>query len=337
VFAQGFFAEIRIYDESMTSSPRKIIIDTDPGVDDAMAIFAALASQELDVLGLTTVFGNAATDITTQNALTLLDIAGRSDIPVAAGAAAPLVGDYLGPVPQVHGHNGLGDAQVAASARSVTEQPAADFIYNLVAGDPGNVTLLAVGPLTNLAHALQRCPDLAAMVDEVVVMGGNALVPGNATPVGEANINNDPEAADLVFGASWQVTMVGLDVTHQVNLSGAALDRIAATNTPTAHLLGQAVPHYRSFFEATNGIDGIFVHDPTAVIALLEPDAFVMNDWPLRVETQSFSRGKTWPNMGNTDEAVPAAWQNRPPVKVCTGVDAERVGAAVEALLTASA
>jgi len=121
----------------------------------------------------------------------------------------------------------------AASARSLTEQPAADSIYNLVAGDPGNVT--------------------------------------------------------------------------------------------------------RSFFEATNGIDGIFVHDPTAVIVLLEPDAFVMNDWPLRVETESFSRGKTWPDMGNTDEAVPAAWQNRPPVKVCTGVDAERVGAAVEALLTASA
>lgn len=166
-------------------------------------------------------------------------------------------------------------------------------------------------------------------------MGGNALVPGNATPVAEANINNDPEAADMVFGAPWQVTMVGLDVTHQVNLAGAALDRIAATDMPTAQLLGQAVPLYRSFFEATNGIDGIFVHDPTAVIALLEPELFTINEWPLRVETQSFSRGKTWPNMGNTDEAVPAAWQGRPTVKVCSGVDAPRVAAAVEALLTA--
>ncbi|MCL4122214.1 UNVERIFIED_CONTAM: hypothetical protein GTU68_013866 [Idotea baltica] len=300
-----------------------------------MAIFAALASTRLDVLALTTVFGNAATDVTTQNALVLLDCADRSDIPVAAGAAAPLAGTYLGPVPQVHGHNGLGDAEVRLSRRAPVDQTATELIYEHVSNDPGNVTLLALGPLTNLAQALEQFPDLPQLVDEVVIMGGNALVPGNATPVAEANINNDPEAADMVFGAPWQVTMVGLDVTHQVNLAGAALDRIAATDTPTAQLLGQAVPLYRSFFEATNGIDGIFVHDPTAVIALLEPELFTINEWPLRVETQSFSRGKTWPNMGNTDEAVPAAWQGRPTVKVCSGVDAPRVAAAVEALLTA--
>jgi inosine-uridine nucleoside N-ribohydrolase len=318
----------------VNSGPRKIIIDTDPGVDDAMAIFAALASPSLDVQALTTVFGNAATNVTTRNALTLLDIAGRADIAVAAGADNPLDGDYLGPVPQVHGHNGLGDALVIPSQRATTGQPAAKMIYDIAAGDPGQVTLLALGPLTNLAQSLQQFPDVADLVDQVVIMGGNALVPGNATPVAEANINNDPEAADLVFGASWQVTMVGLDVTHQVNLSGAALDRIAATDTPTAQLLGQAVPLYRTFFETTNGIDGIFVHDPSAVIALLEPEAFTFSDWPIRVETQSFSRGKTWPNMGNTDEAVPVAWQNRPTVRVCTGVDAPHVAAAVEALLT---
>ena len=313
---------------------RKIIIDTDPGVDDAMAIFTALASPELDVLALTTIFGNASTEITTRNARTLLEVAGRTDIPVAGGETTPIASRYLGAVPQVHGHNGLGDASVAPPTHPALEQSAADLIGSVLAANPGEVTLLAVGPLTNLAVALTRHPEITDLVDEVVVMGGNALVPGNATPVAEANINNDPEAADLVFGAPWSVTMVGLDVTHQVNLSGAALGRIASTPTPTAQLLRQAVPLYRSFFETTNQIDGIFVHDPTAVALLLDPDAFVTNDWALRVETESFSRGKTWPNMGNTDESVPVAWQGRPRVKVCTGVDGNRVAALVEERLT---
>ena len=312
---------------------RKLVIDTDPGVDDAMAILMALASPELDVLGLTTVFGNAGTEITTQNALRLLEIGGHRDIPVARGVDAPLTTAYLGPVPQVHGHNGLGDAPVAPPAGKPVDESAADFLWRQVRDHPHEVTLLALGPLTNLALALQKHAELEQLVDEVVVMGGNALVPGNATPVAEANINNDPEAADLVFGADWSVTMVGLDVTHQINLPGAAIDRLAAGDSATAGLLAAALPLYRGFFEATNSIDGIFVHDPTTVAYLLEPDAFVTEQWAMRVETESFSRGKTWPNLGNTDEATPAAWQGRPLVTVCTGVDAERVLGIVEGLL----
>lgn len=309
---------------------RKLLIDTDPGVDDLMAIYTALASPELEVVGLTTVFGNAATPVTTQNALTLLDVAGREDIPVAAGELHPLATDYLGPVPQVHGHNGLGDAPLVASSRSPIDATAAEFIHATLADDPGKVTLLTLGPLTNVAVALQNHPEITDLVAEVVVMGGNALVPGNATPSAEANINNDPEAADLVFGAGWNVTMVGLDVTHQVVLSGEALDRISAGASSTAKLMGDAIPVYREFFEATNGTDGIYVHDPSTVAYLLMPDAFSTNPWPLRVETESFSRGKTWPNLENTDEATPAAWQGRPRVQVCTGVDAPRVTAFVE-------
>jgi len=316
---------------------RRILIDTDPGIDDAIAIFAALASPELDVIGLTTIFGNAATDITTRNAVALLETAGRGDIPVAAGRSAPIASEYIGPVPFVHGHNGLGDAPLTPPVGSPVAASASEFIASTLADHPGKVTLLALGPLTNLAVALDQHPGIVELVDEVVVMGGNALVPGNATPVAEANINNDPEAADLVFGADWAVTMVGLDVTHHVNLTGQALDRITSGSTPQARLLAQAVPLYRDFFEARMQTDGIFVHDPSTVAFLLEPDAFTTAEWPIRVETESFSRGKTWPNLANTDDAAPPAWRGRPTVKVCTGVDGARVATIIEDLLTRAA
>ncbi|MCE9622455.1 MAG: nucleoside hydrolase [Actinomycetia bacterium] len=299
-----------------------------------MAIFMALASPELDVVGLTTIFGNAATVDTTRNARVLLDAAGRDDIPVSAGASAPLAADYIGPVPWVHGHNGLGDAPIGEPSRPPVATSAHEFLYEMAAADPGAITLLAVGPLTNLGLLLQHHPDAVDLFAEVVVMGGNALVPGNATPVAEANINNDPEAADLVFGAKWRVTMVGLDVTHKVNLSGAAIDRISAVDTPTAALLAAALPLYRNFFETRNHVDGIFVHDPSAVAYLLDPDAFTTEQWPIRVETESFSRGKTWPNMGDTDDAAPPAWRGRPAVNVCTEVDAPWVLRLVEERLT---
>lgn len=299
-----------------------------------MAIFMALASPELDVVGLTTIFGNAHTQLTTRNARLLLDTAGRGDIPVAAGADAPMAADYIGPVPWVHGNNGLGDAAIGEPSRAPIAMPAHEFLYSTLAADPGAITLLAVGPLTNLGLALHHHPDIVDLVAEVVVMGGNALVPGNATPVAEANINNDPEAADMVFGAKWQVTMVGLDVTHKINLSGAAIDRISAVDTPMAALLGAALPLYRHFFETRNHLDGIFVHDPSAVAYLLDPDAFTTEQWPLRVETESFSRGKTWPNMGDTDDAAPPAWHGRPAVNVCTEVDAPWVLRLLEERLT---
>lgn len=304
---------------------RKLLIDTDPGVDDAMAILMALASPEFEVVGLTSIFGNAGIDITTDNARRLLDVAARPDVPVARGADDPVATSYKGPVPQVHGHNGLGDAPLAPISQPPIDHDAARFIHDTVAAHPGEVTLVALGPLTNVALALQRYPDLAALVGDVVVMGGNALVPGNATPSAEANINNDPEAADLVFGAGWDITMVGLDVTHSINLTGDRIERITGTDTATGRLLRAALPLYRGFFESTNGIDGIFVHDPTTIAYLLEPEAFTTEDWPLRVETESFSRGKTWPNLGDTDESTPAAWQGRPPVRVCVEADAATV------------
>ena len=314
-----------------STDPTPVIIDTDPGVDDALAILMALASPELEVIGLTTVFGNAATDVTTRNAQALLELTGRSDIPLSIGRSDPLTTSYLGPVPHVHGADGLGDGGLsptsASSAPGTTD--AATALYEAVAARPGEVTVLTLGPVTNLADALNRYPDMKDLVGHVVVMGGNALVPGNATPSAEANINNDAEAADIVFGAGWPVTMVGLDVTQRVIMDGTTIDRIAGGSTASAEVVAKAVPLYRNFFEATNGIDGIFLHDPSTVAYLLDPNAFTVERWPIRVETESFSRGKTWPNLGNTDDAAPPAWQGRPAVAVCTGVDTERVVALV--------
>jgi purine nucleosidase len=309
----------------------KVVLDTDPGVDDAVAILLACASPELELLGLTTVFGNCAVDVATRNALVLLDVAGRPDIPVARGAADPIASPYLGPVPQVHGVDGMGDGAPLPDPTGAPVSPsAAEFLCDTVSAHPGEVTILAVGPLTNLALALRLRPDLDTLVHRVVVMGGNALVPGNATPAAEANMRNDPEAADIVFGARWPVTMVGLDVTHRVNLGGAGIDRLTAAPTSAGRHLARALPLYRSFFEATNGLDGIYVHDPTAVAYLLDPDAFTVSRWPIRVETQGISRGKTWPSLGDTDDATPEPWRHRPFVDVCVDVDAARVTALVQ-------
>lgn len=305
--------------------PRKIIIDTDPGVDDTMAIFFALQSPDLDVVGLTTIFGNVHTALATTNALRLLEIAGRSDIPVAHGADDPLVVPFGGPVPFVHGDDGQGNAFLPPPKGKPLGIPAARFIVEQVMAAPGEVTLVPVGPLTNIALALRLEPRIAEAVREVVLMGGNALCPGNATPTAEANIHNDPEAADVVFGAPWPVTMVGLDVTHQVLLSDAQLAAFGQMSGALGPHVARILPHYRDFFRRVSGIDGIYVHDSSAIAYLIEPSLFRTEAWPLRVDTtQGISRGKTWPQVGQTDSPT-QGWEGRPRVKVCVGVEGPRV------------
>ncbi len=304
---------------------RKVIIDTDPGVDDAIAIFLALNCPELEVVGISTIFGNAETQTTTRNALSLLEIAGCEDIPVAMGATKPLSSDYLGAVTQVHGDDGQGNANLKPPECPATDEPATEMLYRMAAAHPGEITLLTLGPLTNIASAARQYPDIVTLIDELVVMGGNALSPGNANPAAEANMLNDPEAADIVFGLSWPTTMVGLDVTHQVNLTSSDLNTITSRSSPVCRHLAAAVPYYQSFFERTNEIDGIYSHDPTAVAYLVEPGLFETRQWPIRVETQGISRGKSWPSLGDTDDAAPEPWRNRPKVSVATEVAAEKV------------
>ena len=254
-----------------------------------------------------------------------MEIAGRTDIPVAGGAADPLAGPFKGPVPHIHGDDGQGNVHLSPPQTTAIDLPAAAFIVEQVMAAPGEITLVPVGPLTNIALALRLEPRIAQHVKGVVLMGGNALCPGNASPAAEANILNDPEAADLVLGAGWPVTMVGLDVTHRVNMTGAHLDRYATATNPLARHITQIVPLYRRFFEGHYGVDGIYVHDSSAVAYVIDPSLFTVERWPVRVETQGISRGKTWPAMRSGDEGMLVPWQGRPPVNVCVDVDADRL------------
>lgn len=302
--------------------PEKIIIDTDPGIDDAMAIFFALRASKLDVIGLTTVFGNVTVDLATTNALRLLQIAGRDDIPVVKGAAAPLVGTFRGPADFVHGADGQGNVNLPPPAAVPGAQSAAAFIVEQVMQSPGEVTLVPIGPLTNLALALRLEPRIADNVCRVVLMGGNAFTPGNATPAAEANMLGDPEAADLVLGAGWDVTMVGLDVTHQVVMTRADIARYTQVDNPLAAHIRRILPFYTAFSAAHyDDLDGIYIHDSSAIAYLVDPSLFTVGRWPVRVETQGLSRGKTWPAVLNGGPLDPPGWSGRPLVNICVGVD----------------
>ena len=301
----------------------RIIIDTDPGVDDAMAIFFALNSPEIEVVGLTTTFGNGHTDLTTINALRLLEIAGRSDIPVAQGAPQPIASAFDEPGAMVHGDDAQGNLHLPLPTTKAIEQSAAEFIVEQLMKAPGEITLVPIGPLTNIALALQLEPRIAQAVREVVIMGGNALCPGNISPAAEANIYHDVEAADIVFGAEWSVTMVGLDVTQKTIMTAQQLARFDASFKLTTRHLSGIIPFYRNFTRRVNNLDGIFLHDPTTIAYLIAPDAFQTQKSWIRVEAESFSRGKTWPASYMNKWST--AWLNRPWVNVCIDIDGSRI------------
>jgi inosine-uridine nucleoside N-ribohydrolase len=304
--------------------PRTVLIDTDPGIDDAMAIFFALASREFDVVGLTTIFGNTHVELATTNALRLLDIAGRSDIPVAQGAARPLAMDYRGPADFVHGRDSQGDVFLPPSPRTPVAAAAAQFIIDTVMAAPGKVTVVLLGPFTNMALAMLMRPDLSQHVAEIVVMGGAAFTSGNASPASEANILNDPEAADVVFGAQCPIVMAGLDVTHKVVMTAADLDRLGSVDSPQGRHLAAILPYYLSFYRSRNGVDGIFVHDSTTISYMLAPELFTWTELPIRVDIgHSVCRGRTLAAYRDSDEEGP--WHGRRKVRILTGVDSRAV------------
>jgi inosine-uridine nucleoside N-ribohydrolase len=306
------------------TSPRRILIDTDPGIDDAMAIFYALASPELEVVGLTTVFGNAHTDVCTTNALRLLDIAGRPDIPVAQGASRPLAMNYRGPVAFVHGDDGQGNVHLPPSTREALPMHAAQFIIDTVMAEPDEITIVLLGPFTNMALAMLMQPNLTTFVREIVVMGGAAFTSGNASPASEANVLNDPEAADIVFGADCPIVMAGLDVTHRITMTSDDLVRFAGIPGARAAHLAAIVPYYSAFYLERNHVHGIYVHDSTTISYLLAPHLFTWKELPIRVDTgHSVCRGKTLPALRDSDEEGP--WSGRRSVRILTDVDSRGV------------
>lgn len=270
----------------------KLIIDTDPGIDDAMAIFYAAAHPAIELIGLTTVFGNVPVATATRNALRLAAMTGRR-IPVAEGAARPLV-QPTPPHPDfVHGAGGLGDIAPVAPPARPDPRPAAQFLAEAAAASPGEVTICAVGPLTNLAQAMALHPGIIGNVARVVVMGGALECPGNVNPQAEANIWNDPHAAAAVLAAPWQVTLVGLDITERVNCAPADFAALARAAPVIGGFLNDAVQFYLRFHRQRHGLDGCHMHDPTAVIAITDPDLFVTRTAPVEVTLEGAAAGRT--------------------------------------------
>ncbi len=300
--------------------PLPILFDTDPGIDDALALLLALASPEFELLGLTTVFGNATVAQTTLNALHVLSVAGRAEVPVVAGADAPLARPFAGPAAHVHGKDGLGNIDRPTPAHAATAWPgrAAGFIADKVLSQPGELTLVAVGPLTNLALAVQREPRLAGAVRQVVVMGGAVFCAGNATPVAEANIHKDPEAARVVLGAGWPVVLVGLDVTMRTCLDQAGLAAITRSRTPAARLIAQIAPVYFDSYRDRYGMDAIPLHDPSAMAYTIDPTLFQTRRVPLYVETEGRCAGQTVPDPRRQ-------WSPLPEIDVCVAVESSRL------------
>lgn len=275
-----------------------ILIDTDPGVDDAMAIFLALRSPEIELLGLTTVFGNSTVDATTRNALNLLHVAGRDDIPVARGAWRPLVLPLGETGEWVHGADAMGNigwTDVLKPELRAVDAPAARFIVETVMARPGEITLVPIGPLTNLALALQLEPRIAQAVKAVVMMGGSAMAPGNVSPLAEANVHNDPHAASLVFGAGWPIVMAGLDVTESIPMDNDDFAALAASSDPLGRFIPRIVGHYQDFhrdwYKLPNG--EIHTHDACAVLHLIDPTLFGGQDWSINVPLDGLAKGAT--------------------------------------------
>jgi inosine-uridine nucleoside N-ribohydrolase len=265
------------------TNPARVIIDTDPGVDDALALLLAMRSPELKIEGITPVAGNVPLELGLPNALRMVEISARADIPVAAGARVPLV-RRLVTATYAHGENGLGGAVFPEPKLSPITLPAAEFIRQTIRKHPGEVTLLTIGPLTNVATALNADPALASLVQGLVMMGGS-LSGGNITPAAEFNIYVDPEAARIVFQSGIPITMVGLDVTRKTSLTDEHVRQLEAGQSPVsqsaAKIARNAINHNRE----QGFLVGPNMHDSLAIAAFLDPSLLRFKDYYIDVET----------------------------------------------------
>lgn len=302
-----------IAEQQPDRGPSRVIIDTDPGVDDAFALLLAMRSPELKIEGITAVAGNVPLDLTLPNALRMVEIAGRDDIPVAAGAKGPLL-RRLVTATYAHGENGLGGASFPEPKRKPIRDPAADFIRQTVRKYPEEITLLTIGPLTNIAAALNSDADLARMVRGLVMMGGS-LSGGNITPAAEFNIYVDPEAARIVFQSGIPITMVGLDVTRKTSLTDEHVKTLEVAQNPVsqagATIARNAINHNRE----RGFLSGPNMHDSLAVAGFLDPSILQFQDYYVDVETTGeLTAGETLgysPNAGGLRRR-PGADKNAP-------------------------
>ncbi len=289
----------------------KLVIDTDPGVDDAMAIFYAALSPEIELLGLTTIFGNVPVEKATRNALRLVEHAGL-EIPVAEGASAPLAMPGNPHAAIVHGEEGFGHMPALEPKGRAIAMSAAEFLCEQARLHRGELVVCAIGPITNVALAIQLDPDFARNVAKIVFMGGAYGVPGNVTPHAEANTWNDPHALNVVVNSGAEVVMVGLDVTMQTMCDDAFFDALAVAHPHFGGFLREASHFYLDFYETFVGQRWCSLHDPAAVIACTHPHLFQMQRLPVTVVETGEEIGRTM--AGGTGH-----------IHVCTGGDMEVV------------
>jgi inosine-uridine nucleoside N-ribohydrolase len=305
---------------------KRVIIDADPGIDDAAAIFLALASPELSVEAITTVYGNGPVDVCADNALRILDAAGRLDIPVYRGAGKPLLRDpILTWASPVHGSDALGNTTFPlpeGTSMLIRSRHAALEIIDRVMASPGEITLLALGRMTNIALALALEPGLAQRVAEIVLMGGAISMPGNVSPVASANLYEDPEAAAILYSSGAPLVQVGMDVCDRVEVSTAQLDRIRQADTPTTRILAAATPCLQSYYRSRGLLadpNGVHYNDVSAVAYAIDPTLFGTQDFYVTIETQSpLTRGQTVADRRNISG-------NPTNARICLEVDAPRL------------
>lgn len=300
----------------------KIILDTDPGIDDAMAIFFAFQAKQIEVLGLTTVYGNVPVSMSASNALALVELAGL-DIPVCKGVGMPWVGPESTYAHFVHGDDGFGNIGHPPPKGELDPRSSAQFIVDMARKYPGEVTIVAVGPLGNLALALRLEPELPKLIKQVNIMGGSAFAPGNVTPLAEANIWNDAYAADIVFSADWQVNMFGLDVTYKVPFKPDFLDSLADVNPVLGGFVKKASAFYTEFYSEGRDEECCFFHDAFPLAYMMHPELFEMTAGNMRVGVSELDRGQTaFAPLNSTPSPL---WQQARVVNVATKVDYQKL------------
>lgn len=272
----------------------KIIIDSDPGQDDALAILLALASPEIEVLGIVAAAGNVPLSLTERNIRKICELAGRSDIKVFAGCNQPMTGPLV-TAEHVHGATGLDGAELPEPTMPLQEMHGVDFIVETLMDEPpGSVTLCTLGPLTNLGKALTKAPEIAGRIKKIVLMGGGCFEGGNITPAAEFNIYVDPQAATVVFGSGVPIVMMPLDVTHKTLTTRARVNAIQSIGTPLADAVVGWLDYFERFDVAKYGSEGGPLHDPNVIAYLLKPELYSGRQCNVEIETESeLTKGMT--------------------------------------------
>ncbi len=272
---------------------KRILLDTDPGIDDSLAILLALASPEISLEGLSIVHGNCSLEQATINALSILELANATHIPVAVGCELPLVQPSL-LAPETHGNTGLGYAKLSEPRTQPTRRHGCDFLIEQIMSAPGEVTLVAIGPLTNVALAIRHEPRIAQSLKELIIMGGAIRHEGNTTALAEFNTYADPHAAHIVYHTGIPTTLVPLDVTYQCVLTQGDVDRLLRLDSPLTRFIADATRFYMEFHDEYQGVQGCVINDPLALALTFAPELCEYQDLPVDVDISGgVSLGKT--------------------------------------------